>query len=170
MIAWLMPRWRLVVVSLLVLALIVSLGVWVGFRLTEAMPAAVSCSTLEAATSSEAGVLARTCGTDVEVVSERSPWQTSWATPERAITAGQRGAIQAHHLIERRFARQMGGNTDDWATIVVTRSEHQVFTNAWRRAIPYGAGTRTASRAQIEGTARQIYSDYPEILRALGLG
>ena len=49
-------------------------------------------------------------------------------------------------------------------------SEHQVFTNAWRQAIPYGAGTRTASRAQIEGAARQIYSDYPEILRALGLG
>jgi len=90
---------------------------------------------------------------------------------QRAITAGQRGEIQAHHLIERRFARQIGGNTDDyWATIVVTRSEHQVFTNAWRQAIPYGAGTRTASRAQIEGAARQIYADYPEILRALGLG
>ena len=89
---------------------------------------------------------------------------------QRAITAGQRGAIQAHHLIERRFARQIGGSTDDWATVVVTRSEHQVFTNAWRQAIPYGAGTRTASRAQIEGAARQIYSDYPEILRALGLG
>jgi hypothetical protein len=89
---------------------------------------------------------------------------------QRAITAGQRGTIQAHHLIERRFARQIGGSTDDWATIVVTRSEHQVFTNAWRQAIPYGAGTRTASRAQIEGAARQIYSDYPEILRALGLG
>ena len=57
-----------------------------------------------------------------------------------------------------------------YAAIVVTRSEHQVFTNAWRQAIPYGAGTRTASRAQIEGAARQIYSDYPEILRALGLG
>ncbi|MEZ5096454.1 MAG: hypothetical protein R2731_10235 [Nocardioides sp.] len=89
---------------------------------------------------------------------------------QRSITAGQRGAIQAHHLIERRFARQIGGNTDDWATIVVTRSEHQVFTNMWRQAIPYGAGTRTASRAQIEGAARQIYADYPEILQALGLG
>lgn len=89
---------------------------------------------------------------------------------QRAITIGQRGAIQAHHLIERRFARQIGGNTDDWASIVVTRSEHQVFTNAWRQAIPYGAGTRTASRAQIEGAARQIYADYPEILQALGLG
>jgi len=39
---------------------------------------------------------------------------------------------------------------------------------AWRKAIPYSAGTRTASRAQIEA-ARRIYADYPEILKALGL-
>jgi hypothetical protein len=64
----------------------------------------------------------------------------------------------------------MQSSTNDWATIVVTRSEHQVFTNAWRQAIPYGRGTQTASRDQIEGAARQIYADYPEILRALGLG
>lgn len=90
---------------------------------------------------------------------------------QRAITAGQRGAIQAHHLIERRFANVMGGSTDDWATIVVTRSEHQVFTNAWRQAIPYGQdGTGMATRAQVEGAARNIYRDYPEILQALGLG
>lgn len=42
--------------------------------------------------------------------------------------------------------------------------------DAWRRAIPYGAGTWTASRAQIEGAARQIYAEIPEILQAVGLG
>ncbi|MDX8036021.1 DNRLRE domain-containing protein [Lentzea sp. BCCO 10_0856] len=89
---------------------------------------------------------------------------------QRTVTAGHKGAIQAHHLIEKRFARQMGGNTDDWATIVLTRSEHQVFTNAWRQAIPTGpGGTALASRAQIENAARRIYADYPEILKALGL-
>jgi hypothetical protein len=52
---------------------------------------------------------------------------------------------------------------------VATREEHQAFTNAWRREIPYGNGTRTASRAQIDSAARRIYADYPEILRALKL-
>ena len=86
------------------------------------------------------------------------------------MTAGQKGTFQAHHLIEKRFANVMGGNTDDWATVVVTRAEHQAFTNAWRQAIPYGAnGTGMATRAQVGGAARNIYRDYPEILKALGL-
>ena len=85
------------------------------------------------------------------------------------VTAGYRGEIQAHHLIERRFVRVMGGDPNDWASIVVTRAEHQAFTNAWRRAIPYGPGTRAATRAQVESAARRIYADYPEILSALGV-
>jgi hypothetical protein len=55
---------------------------------------------------------------------------------QAAVTAGQRGQVQAHHLIEKRFARQIGGDTDEWASIVATRAEHQAFTNAWRREIP----------------------------------
>jgi hypothetical protein len=85
------------------------------------------------------------------------------------VTAGRRGTIQAHHLIEQRFASLMGGNTDDWLSIVVTRAEHTNFTNAWRTAIPYGSGTILATRAQVENAARQIYAEYPEILKALAL-
>jgi hypothetical protein len=73
-------------------------------------------------------------------------------------------------LIERRFADVMGGSTDEWAPIVVTRSEHTALTTAWRQQIPYGAGTRNATRAQVEAAAREVYRDYPEILDALGLG
>ena len=90
---------------------------------------------------------------------------------QRTVTAGQGGSIQAHHLIERRFADVMGQTVGDMPSIVVTRAEHQVFTNAWREAIPYGPnGTGMATRAQVEGAARQIYREYPEILQALGLG
>jgi hypothetical protein len=64
----------------------------------------------------------------------------------------------------------MGGGTNGWPAVVVTRAEHQEFTNAWRQAIPYGSGTRNATPAQVEGAAQQIYADYPEILQALGLG
>jgi hypothetical protein len=80
--------------------------------------------------------------------------------------AGGGGEIQAHHLIEKRCARVMGANTDDYASIVVTREEHQAFTNAWRNEIPTGQGTRRATQAQVEDAARR---NYPEILNALGL-
>lgn len=55
------------------------------------------------------------------------------------------------------------------SSIALTRAEHQVFTNAWRAAIPYGQGTLNATREQIYTAARQVYSNYPQILRALGL-
>jgi hypothetical protein len=64
----------------------------------------------------------------------------------------------------------MGQAPGDMASVAVTGAEHQAFTNAWRKAIPYGAGTRGATPAQIEGAARQIYAGYPDILSALGLG
>jgi len=56
------------------------------------------------------------------------------------------------------------------ASIAVTKAEHQAFTNAWRQAIPYGpSGTGMATQLQVENAARQIYSNYPDILKALGL-
>jgi len=40
---------------------------------------------------------------------------------------------------------------------------------AERRAIPYGAGTEAATAELVTATARRVYADYPDILRALGL-
>ena len=53
--------------------------------------------------------------------------------------------------------------------IALTVAEHQAFTKAWRQAIPYGEGTVNATKEQIANAARQIYKNYPEILRTLGL-
>jgi hypothetical protein len=53
--------------------------------------------------------------------------------------------------------------------VAVTTEQHQVFTNAWRKAIPYVSGTRSATRAQIYDAAREIYAAYPEILKKSGL-
>lgn len=77
--------------------------------------------------------------------------------------------LQAHHLLEKRFASVLGQKQGDMLSVAVTPAEHQVFTNAWRQAIPYGAGTASATRQQIMDAARVIYKDYPEILKALGL-
>lgn len=83
---------------------------------------------------------------------------------------GKGTGLQVHHLIEQRFASVVGQNSRQMASIVVTPAEHQAFTNAWRAAIPYGPnGTGVATQQQVMQAARQIYSNYPAIQKALGL-
>jgi hypothetical protein len=77
--------------------------------------------------------------------------------------------LKAHHLLEKRFAAVLGQRVQEMLSVAVTSGEHQVFTNAWRQAIPYGQGTANATVPQIMAAARQIYANYPEILQALGL-
>jgi RHS repeat-associated protein len=77
--------------------------------------------------------------------------------------------LQAHHLLEKRFAAILGQAESQMLSVAVTRAEHQAFTNAWRQAIPYGAGTAGATPQTILAAAREIYKDYPAILNALGL-
>ena len=79
--------------------------------------------------------------------------------------------LQAHHLIEQRFAGLFGGAArTEGLSVAVTQAEHQAFTNAWRALIPYGPnGTGAATREMVMDAARQIYSSHPEILGALGL-
>ena len=89
---------------------------------------------------------------------------------QRLQTAGRGGSVQAHHLIEQRFSRQMGGDVRSWGSVVLSRSDHQLFTNAWRAAIGYGRnGTATATQDEILSAARGIYANYPSILTELGL-
>ncbi len=72
---------------------------------------------------------------------------------QRLITAGHGGEIQAHHLIEKRFADVMGQSTADMSAVVVTSTEHQVFTNQWRQAIPYGS--RSVTPSMVNNAARR---------------
>ncbi|MEJ2042137.1 MAG: hypothetical protein P8X89_02560, partial [Reinekea sp.] len=78
-------------------------------------------------------------------------------------------SLEAHHLVEQRFAKMLGVKPGDMASIALTKAEHQVFTNAWRKAIPYGQGTANATRELVMEKAKDIYSGYPEILKSLGL-
>lgn len=77
--------------------------------------------------------------------------------------------LEAHHLIEKRMATTLGQKPRDMLSIGVTRTEHQVFTNAWRKAVPYGTDYQTLSPAEIHDAARIIYKEYPDILYRLGL-
>ncbi len=85
----------------------------------------------------------------------------------RKLTAGT--GLQAHHLLEQRFAGVLGTSPGSMSSIAMTQAEHQFFTKAWRQLIPYGQGTANATREQIMNAARIIYKDYPDILKALGL-
>jgi hypothetical protein len=60
-------------------------------------------------------------------------------------------------------------DTRDWPSVVVTKAEHQAFTNQWLKEIPRGMGMRKATADQINDAARKIYSGYPEFLDSLGL-
>lgn len=80
--------------------------------------------------------------------------------------------LQRHHLFEQRFGFKMDGDPRMNLTIALSEAEHQVFTNKWRDAIPYGAaGTHNIKygRAEIFKAAREIYKNYPAILKALDL-
>jgi len=94
--------------------------------------------------------------------------------------------VEKHHLFEKRFVKQLGDklgkNTDDWLSIVVDKirktppSEHYIFTQAWKKAIgtngkagTTGFHTGNAPYKVIIKTAQDIYKNYPEILKALGI-
>src|SRR5690606_19837283 len=70
--------------------------------------------------------------------------------PYNQLTKALKGTgLQAHHLVEQRFAGVLGQNARQMASVAVTKAEHQAFTNAWRQAIPYGQGTANATRQQV---------------------
>lgn len=76
---------------------------------------------------------------------------------------------QAHHLIEQRFKDLFKDEPDLLKKATsLSPDEHQAFTNLWRDKIPYGAGTAAATAEQVKAVAREIYVNYPWIIRALG--
>jgi RHS repeat-associated protein len=88
----------------------------------------------------------------------------------RALRLVIRGTgLEAHHLIEKRFARLLGQKASQMLSIALTKEEHQAFTNAWRAAIPYGRGTAEATKERVLEVAADIYRNHPAILKALGL-
>ncbi|MFV0305327.1 MAG: hypothetical protein ACK5IC_07600 [Moheibacter sp.] len=88
----------------------------------------------------------------------------------KALTKGK--GLEVHHLIEKRFAGifKPPQKARDMMSMVLTKEEHQIFTNAWRKAIPYGQDyASNYSEKEIKKIAKDIYKDYPEILKTLGL-
>jgi RHS repeat-associated protein len=74
--------------------------------------------------------------------------------------------LQAHHIIEKRFAPSLGiQNSGTMPSVAVTPFQHQIFTNAWRAAFPYGVTNyQTLTKEAIWVEAQRIYANYPALL------
>jgi RHS repeat-associated protein len=77
-----------------------------------------------------------------------------------------------HHLLEERFAPLLGVSPGDIPGIVLTKAEHQLFTNLWRQYIGYSNAHSevTTSNATLEyvwKTAQWVYADHPQLLEAV---
>ena len=88
----------------------------------------------------------------------------------RTLTKGT--GLEAHHLIEQRFAKTLGLNPGDIPSIALTQKEHLTLTKAWRDAIGYSSDgkeltTLTATTEDIWKAAQKIYANYPELLAAV---
>jgi RHS repeat-associated protein len=77
--------------------------------------------------------------------------------------------LRVHHLIEKRFAGNLGLESGEIPSVALTAEEHQRFTNAWRKAIGYSRDkapikTVDAYLEEVWTTAQHVYADYPELL------
>ncbi|MHB1416454.1 MAG: RHS repeat-associated core domain-containing protein, partial [Chloroflexota bacterium] len=92
-----------------------------------------------------------------------------------AVKASRSG-YEVHHVIEQRFLRLVNSATgrviteSQMKSVVLTQEEHRAFTSAWRAAIGYDGSSAivTTSQARLDqlvAAVRQVYADYPELLK-----
>lgn len=88
------------------------------------------------------------------------------------LCKGTGSGLEVHHLIEQRFANTLGVDPNSIPSIVLTHEEHLKFTNAWSKQIGKNGShslitTDSATPEDVVRAAKEIYADYPEILKAL---
>jgi hypothetical protein len=72
--------------------------------------------------------------------------------------------LEAHHIIEKRFAERLGLKASQMISVALTPEQHQIFTNIWRQQIPYGTNYNMLTDSQIWLAAQKVYQGYPELL------
>jgi RHS repeat-associated protein len=70
--------------------------------------------------------------------------------------------LEAHHIIQARFAPLFNVDPEDMMAIAVSNLEHSALDLAWMDAIPYGT-TAAATQGEVLGAALDIYVDYPDV-------
>ena len=74
--------------------------------------------------------------------------------------------LQAHHIIEQRFATRLGLDPGQMQSVALTPQEHQMFTNLWRSQIGYGVDYTLLTADDIWLATQQVYAGHPELLEA----
>ena len=71
--------------------------------------------------------------------------------------------FEVHHIIEKRFIDVFPEfiSQSRMASVALTPAEHRVFTNEWRRLLPYGG---TYSKEYIIEIAYKVYKNNPQLL------
>ena len=71
---------------------------------------------------------------------------------------------EVHHIIEKRFAPQLGiKDTNGMSSVALNKEDHLVYTKRWRKELPYG---NVYSREEITQGVMRIYQDEPILLEA----
>ena len=71
---------------------------------------------------------------------------------------------EVHHIIEKRFSKALDiDNTNDMLSIALTKSDHRVYTNAWRAELPYGS---TYSSFEVFKASVNVYGHDPQLMGA----
>ena len=78
-----------------------------------------------------------------------------------AFTAKNKFGLVVHHIVQNRFAKQLGMKSREMASIILSKEEHLVLDNLWRKFAPYGG---TYTNAELPGIIRQVYRNYPELM------
>ncbi len=89
-------RWKPTTAAVAIVALLGAGGIWWA---VSAGSARVDCATLQEEQFNDANTLAIACNAEVEVVSERTPWETSWAGPD-GITRLEVSAVPTRTKVE----------------------------------------------------------------------
>ena len=83
------------------------------------------------------------------------------------VTAGQRSAIEAHHLLEQRHLLNWGYSAAEIAEApaqVLTRAEHREISRRLLSELPTGI---RYTREQVLRAYSIVYSEYPKYLEAI---
>jgi len=78
--------------------------------------------------------------------------------------AGLSKELRVHHIVEKRFATVIGKKPGEISSVILTREQHQIFTNKWREAVKYGSDYSKMSVDDIAKKVKVVYADDSDLM------
>jgi RHS repeat-associated protein len=91
-------------------------------------------------------------------------WITGTYQQMKTLTAGERGILQAHHILEERHLVNWGLDASHAPAVILSQQEHQIVTSLLRQKLPYG---EVYSREAVWEAYQEVYSEVPEWLELI---